>query len=84
MNDPKMEQILRDVQKIDIVQIVIILLVAWLLAKAVERFLPWLAERVTGRLRLYILPSVPVLRLVIPHELSRVGGRKSLDGLGLR
>ena len=65
MNDPKMEQILRDVQKIDIVQIVIILLVAWLLAKAVERFLPWLAERVTGRLRLYILPSVPVLRLVI-------------------
>jgi small conductance mechanosensitive channel len=65
MNDPKMEQILRNIQKIDIVHIVIILVVAWLLAKAVERFLPWLAERVTGRLRLYILPSVPVLRLMI-------------------
>ena len=65
MNDPKVEQILRNVQNIDIVKVVIILAVAWLLAKAVERFLPWLAERVTGRLRLYILPSVPVLRLVI-------------------
>lgn len=65
MNDPKVEQILRNVQKIDVLQIVIILAVAWLLAKAVERFLPWLAERVTGRLRLYILPSVPVLRLLI-------------------
>lgn len=65
MNGPKVEQILRDVQKIDIVQIAIILAVAWLLAKALERFLPWLAERVTGRLRLYILPSVPVLRLLI-------------------
>jgi len=65
MNDPKVEQILRNVQKIDILQIVIILAVAWLLAKAVERFLPWLAERVTGRLRLYILPSVPVIRLLI-------------------
>lgn len=65
MNGPKVEQILRDVQKIDIVQIAIILAVAWLLAKALERFLPWLAERVTGRLRLYILPSVPVLRLLV-------------------
>jgi small conductance mechanosensitive channel len=65
MDDQNIQQILRDVQKIDFVQIFIILAVAWLLAKGVELFFPWLAERVTGRLRLYILPSVPVLRLLI-------------------
>ena len=65
MNDPQMEQILRNFQDIDFVRIFLIIVVSWLLAKGVERFFPWLAERVTGRLRLYILPSVPVLRLLI-------------------
>jgi len=65
MNDPQMEQILRNFQDIDFVRIFLIIAVSWLLAKGVERFFPWLAERVTGRLRLYILPSVPVLRLLI-------------------
>ena len=65
MNNPQMEQILRNFQDIDFVRIFLIIVVSWLLAKGVERFFPWLAERVTGRLRLYILPSVPVLRLLI-------------------
>jgi small-conductance mechanosensitive channel len=65
MNDPQMEQILRNFQDINFVRIFLIIAVSWLLAKGVERFFPWLAERVTGRLRLYILPSVPVLRLLI-------------------
>lgn len=65
MNDTAMQRIFRDFQNIDFVQVALIIAVAWLLAKGVERFFPWLAERVTGRLRFYILPSVPVLRLLI-------------------
>lgn len=65
MDESAMKQILRDFQEIDLMQVFLIIAVAWLLAKGVELFFPWLAERVTGRLRLYILPSVPVLRLLI-------------------
>lgn len=60
-----LNKIFRDFQQIDFLQIFIIILVAWLSIRVVTRFLPWLADRVTGRLRLYILPSVPVLRLLI-------------------
>jgi small conductance mechanosensitive channel len=60
-----LDKIFRDVQQIDFLQIGIIILIAWLSIRVVTRVLPWLAERLTGRLRLYILPSVPVLRLLI-------------------
>lgn len=60
-----MSRIFRDFQQIDFLQIFIIILIAWLSIRVVTRFLPWLADRLTGRLRLYILPSVPVLRLLI-------------------
>ncbi len=60
-----LNKIFRDVQQINFLQIFIIIIIAWLLIRVVVRFLPWLAERLTGRLRLYILPSVPVLRLLI-------------------
>jgi small conductance mechanosensitive channel len=65
MDGKELGQFLRDVQDINFVQIGVIIVVAYVLAKAVELFLPWLADRLPGRLRLYILPSVPVLRLVI-------------------
>jgi small conductance mechanosensitive channel len=65
MEAQKLQEFLRDVQHIDFFQIFIIIAVAWVLAKGVELFFPWLAGRLPGRLRLYILPSVPVLRLVI-------------------
>jgi small conductance mechanosensitive channel len=65
MEGKQISQFLRDFQHIDFVQIFIILAVAWLSAKGVEIFLPWLAERLPGRLRLHILPSLPVLRLLI-------------------
>lgn len=65
MNGANIQQILRDFQNIDLARIFLIIAAAWLLAKGVELFFPWLAERLTGRLRLYILPSVPVLRLFI-------------------
>ena len=58
-------RIFRDFQQIDFLRIFIIILVAWVSIRVVTRFLPWLADRLTSRLRLYILPSVPVLRLLI-------------------
>lgn len=59
------DRIVRDFQQIDFLRIFLIILVAWLSIKVVTRLLPWLADRLTSRLRLYILPSVPVLRLLI-------------------
>lgn len=59
------DRVVRDFQQIDFLRILIIILVAWLSIRLVTRFLPWLADRLTSRLRLYILPSVPVLRLLI-------------------
>lgn len=46
-------------------EIIVVLLGAWALTSAVEYFFPRLAERLPGSLRLYILPSVPILRLII-------------------
>jgi small conductance mechanosensitive channel len=58
-------QLLISVDQIHFVTIAMILVVAWLSTNLVERFLPHLAERLPGRMRLHILPSVPVLRLLI-------------------
>jgi hypothetical protein len=44
MEGQKIQQILRDFQQINFVRIFVILVVAWLLAKAVELFFPWLAS----------------------------------------
>ena len=65
MQNGELAKLFRDLTQIDLVKIIVIVVAAWLLGKAVERLLPWIAERVTGRLRVYILPSVPVLRLLI-------------------
>jgi small conductance mechanosensitive channel len=65
MDHEKITQILRDFKDIDITQIILIIAVAFLAAKAVDIVFPWLAERLTGRLRLYILPTASVLRLII-------------------
>jgi small conductance mechanosensitive channel len=70
-NDPLMGetskaiQIFYSLDQIDLARIAIILLVAWALARLVERLFPRLAERAPVRLRLYLLPSVPVIRLAI-------------------
>lgn len=65
MPETDLTRIFKNLHQIDLVRIFLIVAVAWVLTRAVERLLPWLAQRVTGRLRPYILPSVPVLRLLI-------------------
>lgn len=42
-----------------------VLALAWVLVLAIERVLPWLADVVPGRLRRFILPAIPQLRLAV-------------------
>ena len=65
MQETDLSRILKNLHQIDLVRIFLVVAVAWLLIRAVERLFPWLAQRVTGRLRPYLLPSVPVFRLLI-------------------
>ena len=61
----KTVQVFNDLNKIDFVGIAEIFVVSWILIWLVKHFLPWLANRVPGRLRVYLLPSMPVIRLLI-------------------
>ena len=65
MDGEKINKLLRDFKDINIAEVLFIITMALLLTKAVDILFPWLAERLTGRLRLYILPTASVLRLVI-------------------
>jgi len=58
-------QIFTDLGGIQIIQIVAIILAAWIVIQLLKRFLPWLARIAPSRFRFYILPLVPILRLVI-------------------
>jgi small conductance mechanosensitive channel len=57
--------IFRTLSHANLVQIGLIVVGAWLLIALSARFLPWLAERASGRFRSYLRASVPVLRLLI-------------------
>jgi small conductance mechanosensitive channel len=63
--DRDVGQILRDFEDIEFRYILVILVMAWVLIKILKHLLPWLTDRVPARFRFYILPLVPVLRLVI-------------------
>ncbi|MFH1217210.1 MAG: mechanosensitive ion channel family protein [Pseudomonadota bacterium] len=57
--------IFRSLSQANLIQIGLIVASAWMLIAVSTRFLPWLANKVSGRFRFYLLASVPVLRLVI-------------------
>jgi small conductance mechanosensitive channel len=48
-----------------VLEIFLIAVGAWLLVVGIKSFIRWLAEKAPGRYRLYILPSVPLLRLLV-------------------
>jgi small conductance mechanosensitive channel len=64
-NSDGASEIFRTLSHANLVQIGLIVFGAWLLIFLTTRFLPWLADRVPGRFRFYLLASVPVLRLLI-------------------
>lgn len=65
MNGIGLGDILKNLEEIDWPFILLVLVGAWLLNFAFQRFLPWLARQLPSRFRHYILPLVPILRLVI-------------------
>ncbi|MFZ5447686.1 MAG: mechanosensitive ion channel family protein [Thermodesulfobacteriota bacterium] len=58
-------QIFNRLDQVNFSQIALIAVLAWASIFVVERLLPWMAKRLSPRLRMYLLPSIPVIRLFI-------------------
>ena len=61
----KAGEIFNKLDQINFTQIAILAGLAWVLILLVERLVPRLAKRLPSRLRMYLLPSIPVFRLAI-------------------
>lgn len=59
------EQLLRDLQDIDFIQLGLVIVGTLVLIGLIRRSFPYLAERGPSRLRHYLLGMIPVLRLVL-------------------
>lgn len=62
---PQITQVLKDFDDINFVDIGLILLCTWLAIAFVRIGLPLLAKKTPGRVRLFLLGSVPILRLLL-------------------
>ena len=58
-------QLFNKLDQISFAEIAIIAGLAWGLILLVEHLIPWLAKRLPARMRMYLLPSIPVFRLAI-------------------
>lgn len=58
-------EIFRSLSEVNLIRIGLIVGLAWLLTTLSQRLLPWLANRLSSRYRLFLLALVPALRLVI-------------------
>ncbi len=57
--------IFKSISEINFIYIALILLLAWLIIFTSQRLFPWIANNFAGRLRLFILGLVPIIRLVV-------------------
>jgi len=57
--------IFKSISEINFIYIALILLLAWLIIFSSQRLFPWIANNFAGRLRLFILGLVPIIRLVV-------------------
>lgn len=57
--------IFKNISQINFIQIGLIVAGSWLIIFASQRFIPWLANKFSGRFRLFILGLVPLMRLII-------------------
>lgn len=64
-NERELVRIVRELDWSSALEIAAIVVAAWLLTRAAQRGIPWLAGRVRAPLRMKILPWVPVIRFVI-------------------
>ncbi len=58
-------QLFNKLDQINFVKIAIVVVMAWVSILLVKHLVPWLAMRLPARLRMYLLPSIPVFRLAI-------------------
>jgi small-conductance mechanosensitive channel len=58
-------ELLQTLRDVNFLQVGLIVCGAWLLISLSSKSLAWLADRVSGRFRFYVLSSIPVLRLLI-------------------
>ena len=65
INSEKLSQIMHSWDEISFGWIAAVVVIASVLILFVKRFLPWIAGKLPERFRFYILPWVPVLRLLI-------------------
>ena len=63
--DVNANEILLSLDEISFTNILLIVGTAWLLIALIQRVIPWFAERLPSRMRHYLLPVAPVLRLLI-------------------
>ena len=59
------QSILRSLEDINFVALAATIVVAWLVVVAIQWAIPWLSKRLPPRFRFYLLPLVPILRLII-------------------
>ncbi len=57
--------IFKNISQINFIQLGLIVAGSWLFIFVTHRFLPWLANKFSGRFRLFILGLVPLLRFVV-------------------
>ena len=58
-------EIISHLTLLNVVRILVLLALFWLLLRVLQWFLPWLAEQIPSRFRLYVLPLLPILQLMI-------------------
>ena len=58
-------EVIKFLEQAVVIQIVFIMLGGWLCVMLAQRFIPAIAEKISGRYRFYILGTVPVLRLLL-------------------
>ena len=57
--------VVKSLKQISFLRILFVIAAAWTLIRLIQWFVPWVANRMPGRFRLYILPFEPILRLLI-------------------
>jgi small-conductance mechanosensitive channel len=57
--------VVKSLKQISFLRILFVIAAAWALIRLTQWLVPWVANRMPGRFRLYILPFEPILRLLI-------------------
>ena len=63
--DEKAAKLLNDFQDISFVEIALVVVVTWVVIAVLRRVLPYVAERAPSWMRLYLLGTVPIARLLL-------------------